>query len=400
MGSVRTTASSTIATTLAVLPVGLLGALAVLVRAELGFSEARLGLTFTLYFLAAAVASAPGGSFADRVGAPRAIRLWSVVIGVSLIGIAALAVNWVVLVGFLLVAGFANGAVQPATNRALSNRAIRFEALAFGIKQSAVPLAYSLAGLSVPMIALQFGWRWAMGSASLLVLFILALEPRRPADVDGASRDRGTRSRTASPTGRPVPMTGLLILAAAIGLGTAAAISTNAFFVESAVARGFDPGLGGLMLAVGSGTAIVTRMGIGWLVDLRPEVPSHRYFTLVAVMLAAGAAGYVLLSLAATPALIVVGGVLAFGFGWGWTGLLIFAVATIDRSSAARATGIVQTGVFIGGVFGPSAFGLLVTHVSFGAAWLMNAVTALLAVVAIGFGRKVLLDTEEAPETR
>ena len=60
--------------TAATLPVFLTGALAVQMRADLGFDESGLGLTVAAYFGAAALLSTAGGRVAEWLGAARGTR--------------------------------------------------------------------------------------------------------------------------------------------------------------------------------------------------------------------------------------------------------------------------------------------------------------------------------------
>ena len=106
--------------------------------------------------------------------------------------------------------------------------------------------------------------------------------------------------------------------------------------------------------------------------------------------LALGAAGFGLLAVPGTPALIV-GTVLAFGLGWAWPGLLQFAVVRLNPSAPAAATSIVQVGVYAGGFAGPIVFGALAAHVSFPTAWTVSAVVMLVSSGLMLLGRRMLL---------
>lgn len=86
-------------------------------------------------------------------------------------------------------------------------------------------------------------------------------------------------------------------------------------------------------------------------------------------MLAAGAAGCVLLATTDSVPLLAVGTALALGVGWGWSGLYLHAVASAFPHSPASATAWVQAGFFASGVFGPLAFGIVLDRVSTTAAW-------------------------------
>ncbi len=121
---------------------------------------------------------------------------------------------------------------------------------------------------------------------------------------------------------------------------------------------------------------------------------------LVAGMLGAGVAGFVMLA-TGCPALIVPGVLLAFAAGWGWPGLFNFAVVKSNPGAPAAATGITQTGASSGAAVGPLAFGLLVEETSFATAWLASGVVAIFAAAAILAGRGMLLRNRAAsPELR
>lgn len=375
----RTVLGATISNSLAVLPVFLLGGTAVLVRRDLGFSESQLGAAVSLFFLVSAAGSVPGGRIGERIGAYRAMAISAAGSGAALLGIAAAAASYLQLLAWLCLAAAANALAQPATNLALARGVSPSrQGLAFGIKQSAIPLATLVSGLAVPIIGLTVGWRWAFAGGALgAVLFAVAAP--KPERVRGARR----RARPALETG----MRSLLVLAAAAGLGAAAANSMGAFYVESAVAHGISPGAAGLWFAAGSIAGVTGRVLTGWFADRR----AGGHFAVVALLLMAGAGGFALLASPGRPAVLAIATVLAFAAGWGWTGLFNFAVVRWNRAAPASATGITQAGIFIGGVIGPLAFGALAEHVSYAVAWWSGAVWLLAAAGLVRLGRLLLV---------
>ena len=64
---------------------------------------------------------------------------------------------------------------------------------------------------------------------------------------------------------------------------------------------------------------------------------------------------------------------LAFGAGWAWPGLFNLAVVLANPASPGAATGITQTGTYMGAVLGPLLFGFLAEHLSFGWSWVVAA---------------------------
>ncbi len=77
---------------------------------------------------------------------------------------------------FIVLCAPANGLGQLASNTVLTEWAPeKHRGLLFGAKQASVPLCIMIGGLSVPVVALTLGWRWAFVFGAALVL--LALVP-------------------------------------------------------------------------------------------------------------------------------------------------------------------------------------------------------------------------------
>ena len=365
-------------TTLAYLPAFLLGGLAVLLRADLGLSEAGLGLAVATFFGSSALASIPGGRLAERIGARRSIAVAGTVSVGSLIGMGWLTSTAAHLFAFLVVAGAANGLAQPASNLALARGvAPARRALAFGVKQSAIPLTGLIAGVAVPLLAVPFGWRSAF-LASTVIAGASVLLPAVPRAGRVVARGSSSRPR--------VRTRALTVLAVGAGFGSAAANSLGAFLVFSAVKGGVDVSVAGLLLACGSGVSIVVRLVVGWVADRWHGPP----LMAVAGMLAVGVVGFGTIAVADSMRWLVVGTVVAFGAGWGWPGLFHLAVVNRSMHAPAASTGVTQTGVFLGGMLGPIGFGLLAGGVGFASAWLAAAATAAGAALLTLVGAHLL----------
>jgi predicted MFS family arabinose efflux permease len=297
---------------------------------------------------------------------------------ISLLCIALFASSRNGLFGLLVLGGLANALAQVAANLALA-RGVRTErqGLAFGMKQAAIPAATLLSGLAVPLVGTTIGWRWAFTGCALGAFAIACTVPKTTEDQ--------VRHHTNehSDDMRPVP---LILLALGIGLGSAAAVPLGAFTVGSGVDAGLQVGFAGLLLAAGGVVGIVVRLALGWLADRR----SAGHLRIVATMLIAGTAGFVLLATGVSW-LFVIGTLLAFGAGWGWHGLFNFAVVKYNPNTPAAATGITQTGAAAGSAVGPFLFGVIVESTSYGTAWLCAAAAALVAAVAILAGRWMLI---------
>lgn len=367
-------------TTLGTLPVFLLSAQAVLVSEDLGLSEFELGMAVTAFFAAAAGSSLPAGRQVERLGQRNSVLIASSLAAVSLVGIALVQLSYVTLLAFLVLGGVANAAAQISANLLLAQVIpTRRQGLAFGVKQSAIPVSTLVGGLAVPAVGLTLGWRWSYafaGTAALLVAFITPMAIR-------ASNVRQRSSRTTvhiSPTGP------LVLIATATGLGSAALNAMGAFIVVWAVRVGLEPGPAGLLLAGASALSIAARIASGIAADRR----GRRNLPIVAGQLAIGAICLVVLSTGG-PTALVVGTLLAFGIGWSWPGLLLLAVVKTSPGQPAVATSIIQVGAFLGGASGPGLFGLLTHASSFVIAWRVAAGFLLLASCLIVLGRHLLI---------
>ncbi|MDA8034380.1 MAG: MFS transporter [Actinomycetota bacterium] len=370
---------SLLAIAASVLPVFLTGALSVQLRASLSFGTATLGLLVAVFFLAAVAGSLVAGPIAERWRAGTVLRCATATSATCLAAVALAVHSPIALAVVLAFAGVANGVLQPSVNAYLVH-AVRpgRQGLAFGLRQSAIPLSTLLGGLAVPALALTVGWRFAYGAASLLAVGAVALLPP-PSTTPPPERRSG-----AANAGR-VALAPLAVLALGAGLGAGAANALGSFLVPGAVAAHVPAGLAGGLAAGGSCCGMASRIAVGARADRR----DGGHLRVVAAMLALGAGGYLLLA-TGRPLLLVPGTALAFAAGWGWNGLLNFAVARSHPRAPARATAITQAGVFAGSVAVPIAFGLLVGHTSYRAGWLLAAGLVLAAAAVVAVGRRLL----------
>ncbi len=371
------------------LAVFLVGSLAVQIRGSLRFGPAELGVAISVYYVGAAIGSVPLGRLAEIVGGARVMRGAAACGSAVLLLMAALLRSLPVLAVLLLAAGLVSAATQPATNLFLTRRApAGRQGLAFGLKQAAVPSAALLGGLAVPALALTVGWRWAFAVAAVLAAGAAVTVPRSRTSL-------AERRRAPRPTPRPGSLAPLVVLATGFGLGVFTATGLSAFIVSSAVDAGMRAGDAGLLAALGGAVAVVARVASGARADRR----GRAHLPVVATMLAAGAAGYVALAVGAAQhdqALLVAGVVVAYGSGWGWNGLFNYAIVRSHPEAPARATSVTQVGGRLAGAAGPLAFGLLATHVSYAAAWGVDAGMALAAAAVVLVGRRLLVAARRA----
>ena len=168
-----------------------------------------------------------------------------------------------------------------------------------------------------------------------------------------------------------------MVTAIGAALGSAGPNSLGAYLVASAVDIGIAEGAAGVLAAVGSGVSLITRIGFGQRADRRADYG----FGAVVALLAAGSTGFALLA-SDSSGLFVAGAVIAFAIGWGWPGLFNLAVVDLNREAPGAATGVTQTGIYVGAAAGPLAYGLLSTEIGYSGAWLVSGALCLLAAAA------------------
>ena len=384
-------------TTAVILPAFLTGAVAVQIRDDLGLSESAIGLAIGAFFAGSALGSASLGRLAERLGPRTAIRLGLAVTAATDLAVAALARSAASLAAMLVVAGLANALTQPAVNllvvRSIERRRL---GLVMALKQSGMPAAALLGGVAVPAVALTIGWWAAYVIGAALAVLAAALtttagtagvgaQPDRPIAA-GRRRSAGDGSPASVRGGRARPDQGwgVLLLMSGVGvLGGGAANIVVGYLVSGAVDAGIEPGPAGLVLTAGSALGIVSRLVNGWLADRGTIDPLNR----ATALLALGLGGALALGLH-RPIAYLLATPIVFACGWAWPGLFNLVVVEANRSAPAAATGVTQTGVYLGSVLGPVAAGVLVERLGYGAAWVLTGVSlggASLLALAVRF---------------
>ncbi|MHA7154751.1 MFS transporter [Arthrobacter sp. TMN-50] len=370
------TAMAALTTVVGVLPVFLIGGLAVQLEADLRMTPSALGVVVGVFWGVSALLSASAGVVATTLGLRRGMPLGVCLGLISLVGIAFFTPGWPWLILWLTFAGAANALCQPLSNGLIVDQVdTRNRAFAFGLKQAAIPAATLAAGLSVPLVALTIGWQWTFAiAAALAILFVPALVwslPRR------APKDkRAPEGKLADPKAAKTPLPRelrpfLLMTAIASGLGSAQANVVGSFTVASAVGAGYNAATAGLLLGAASVAGILARP----LVGIAADRGIGGSMATVAIMMGTGCVGLIGMA-SGHPVAYGIGCVIAFGLGWGWNGLAHFVVSRASHPHTTRATGITQIGTYLGATLGPLVFGLIFTHFPDGVGWSLAAVVA------------------------
>ena len=356
------------------MPGFLAASLAPRIRGDFSFGDSELGIAIAFFYVVSATGSVPAGHLVDRIGGARSMWLAAGFVTACCLGVAGLAESTASLTGLLVIGGVANALGSPSVSTMLKQEvAIHRQGLAFGAQQSGATLGALLAGLALPAVAIPLGWRWAYVGAAILGVAAASLAPRGD-DAPAAA---------ARPVRRTRGLSSVHALGLAAVLASAAGVGFVSFLVSYSVDKGMSDGQAGLLLGGVSLVATLSRIGVGVLADRAGQEPLR----LVAPMLAASVAGYLLL-IAGEPGVIAVAALLAGLLGWAWPGGLNLAVIQRSPESPAWAVGVMMTGLFTGAVAGPLLVGLLADHGAFTAAWICCAAFAFAASITITLTRR------------
>jgi len=371
-------------------PIALIGATAPELQAAFGFGDAQLGVLAALYFLSAAVLGPYGGRIVDRLGPAVGLRATGAIVIVGLL-VEAAATSYPMLVVGALIGATSLALATPASNVVLIHHVpAQRQGLAFGLKQSAVPLAATLSGLALPLIALRVGWRWAFIVMLIFPLASLVLAPETPSVHRNSESHRGSEPRRKARPPRE------LLLLAGVGVFAATAVGTlNPFLVRAATEVGYSAGAAGILLSVAAGSLIVSRVLWGAVLDRSGLEPVKVVFFLLAV----GAVGYALLA-SSSMALFAVGAIVAYSFGWAWPGVQFLAGVRLWPENPGEASGVLQLGAFIGATAGPLVFGMIVERSGFSLGYALSAAVAVIAAgLAALLARRLARRPQPAPLT-
>lgn len=378
-----TVVTATMASTVAALPVWLVGALSIFMAEEFRFDGAELGRSVSIYFGTAGLVAWSAGGLAERLGSRRSILLATTTSLVAALGIAVLARHWLHIALGLIVAGAGSSLMLPATNLAIARAApISRMGLSFGIKQASVPFATFIAGSSIPLLGLKVGWRAAFFLVAGLAVVLLVVSGRWLPEAGRApstTANDEAKAAVATDVDRSVPRS-MALLGVAAALAVMAATAANAFLVPTLVDSGVAAATAGVLLSVGGLSSVFARISMGWYADTRV---GDNFLRLSALFLTGSVGAWAMFSLGVVPAVSIaaVGVVLLFGAGWGWNGLFHYTLIKEFPERPAFATGVTQIGIRLGGVVGPLAFGLLVDVGSPRSAW--GAAAGCLTAAAI-----------------
>jgi MFS transporter, ACS family, aldohexuronate transporter len=336
--------------------------LAPFLTADLGFSKSQVGLVLTGFYVGGILLMTAAGAACDRLGVRRMFLFGLLGCAAPLL-LAAQALGLPLLVGAMFLAGLGNAIALPATTRAIVDWfPTRHRGLAMGVKQTGVALAGMIMGPVVPLLALFWGWRGALdaigwfsiGAAALSWLVYREQGGERPGPAGPRPPGLGVRTLLANRN--------LTLLSATSFCLAAAQLSITTFMVLYLHERlHFDVGYAGLVLAITQAGGIVGRIGWGLVSDAYFGGRRKTEMLIITTGASLSAFGLALLQPGLPEwllwALLFVTGLTAVG----WNGInMIFVAEMAGRQASATAAALNLTSSYIGIIFGPPLFGLLI----------------------------------------
>lgn len=358
------------------------GTLAPFIQPDMRLTAAQIGLLCSAITLGCMVIQIPAGISGDRFG-PK----WVMILGLLLIGGAAIFLSSVHsyrgAFSLLVLLGMGIGCNQaPASKAILTWFPSKGRATAMGFKQTGINMGAVLASLLLPLIALQFNnWRISFRVAGLAsvfsaVLLMLFYKERQTPPVDSF---RPLFSKKGTLLERDF----LLVCFAGVFL-MASQYSFSTYFLLYATKTLHLPIThSGTLLALAFGAGAVARVGWGLVSDYLFRGRRKSVITLIGIIGAVTACGFVLLRLHPSTWLIYPFTILFGLSGIGWNAIYLTMVGEFPGE---RLAGIATSLSFLisnlGPLLGPPLFGYFI-DVTGGYALSWFFVACCMAVVAL-----------------
>lgn len=335
----------------------------------------QIGALVTAMTISGALISPSVGTLTDRIGARRATIATLIAAGGAL---AAMSISPVfgLVAFFALIGGIGQAIANPATNKLISMHVPPGErGVITGIKQSGVQAGTFLGGLLLPVIALSFGWRWAVAVFGLAGLACgLWASVSLPADL-AIETDVGSE-----PSGGRMPpvIRSLAVYGFLLGFAGTAIFTYLPLYAEESL--GFSAATAGYVVAFVGSVGVAGRIWWGRLSER--SLGAMRSLRIISVLSAVSA--LLLVAAESNPWLVWIAA-LSTGLSassWNAVGMLAI-IQSVPTRRAGRGSGIVLAGFLLGLGLGAPAFGYSVDRLgTYLPGWFAISLVFLCALIA------------------
>jgi len=353
---VAVVAGTTVAQVASIMGIAIFPVIAPALAVEMGVRPAWVGYQVSLVYGSAMVAAPVMSPMITRWGACRATQVGLVFCVIAMV-FGLTSSLWGLIVTSILI-GMALSVMVPASAHLLFRFSPpRNRNVIFSLKQTGVPLAWTLAGVTAPAMTLAFGWQWPLVTVLAMALVMLfALQGAREAwdddrDAHAASRQRlfeGLVLAWRHPVLRWLTITSMCLSFVQLCLGTFAVT----MLVEEA---GYNLVTAGLMLSLVQASAVAGRILWGWIADrIGDSLGVLQKLTICMI-------GCCLSTAFLSPAWpVAITGILFVIFGAtavGWNGFFLAEIARCSpRGQVSVATSGAMVWNFAGILTGPALF--------------------------------------------
>jgi len=361
-------------------------------KEELKLTSAQVGWVLSAASLGYLLSQIPVGWVADRIGARLPIAIGELIAGSSMIALYFVP-SYTYLLSFIFITGVGCGFLAPSTTQAVVIWFPKKErATVMGVKQTAVNLGGIIGAVTLPSIALAYGWRFGFLLLGILAIVIgllsLAIYREPPVPIKTQSGDSARQTAV-------VPLMEIVknrqiwqVALSAFCLNWVEMAMISHFVIYLNKSLGFAVVAAGGLLAMAETAGAVARPISGMVSDRMfggRRKPVFIFFAASASVtcLLLGLMG-ANLSWGIYPIIFILG-IGAIGFG----GVYLTLLSELGgRGGAAKAAGFGASIGVGGSILGPPVFGYIVDASGYGIAWLSQALMAALCVLLLTFVRE------------
>ena len=358
----------------------------VLIRNDLGFSYAELGLVMTVFYVATGVLQTPMGLLVDRIGA-RAVLIGGMLLSAAPLMLAGQVETLWQMVGLFVLSGAGNSVFHPADYTIL-NAAIAEKRLgrAFSLHAFSGMAGFAVAPPVMLALATLFDWRGALmiaGGAGVVMAAVLTL-------CRGVLHDDADRSKGAGlQSWRQLLSRPLLLMFLIYVLSSAASAGIYNFSIAAII----DIYGVGMTAASSALTVFLVAGAVGVLPGGILADRTARHDGVLVVGFAIAVAGLLIAGSGAVPFWIALGGLAVAGFTRGVVNASrdLMVRHMTPGASVGTAFAFVTTGFMVGQSVAPVFYGWLMDigqpHAVF---WAAAGFTALaIATVFLSHERRL-----------
>jgi MFS transporter, FSR family, fosmidomycin resistance protein len=367
-----------------------------LLRDELGVSWVALGVISSVFYAVSGLAQPVAGFCVDRLGARRVLLSGMALFGAA-IALTGLAPTYHALLPIAALAGLGNSVFHPADysilNATVSGRRI---ARAYSLHQISGNLGWVLAPLLVGSLTHVAGWRVALmtaGGLALLATLLIAVQTRGlGAPLPPAPRAHGAGLRADLRLLMAVP---ILMAFGYFVLLTASTSGIQTFAVPALGAIYQAP----LVLATGALTVYLFGNASGVLTGGFLADRATRHDLVAATGVLSAATLMVVLASGALPlgAVTVVMALTGFSMGVTAPSRDMLVRAATPRGSSGKVFGFVYSGLDVGSLIAPPAYGWLLDRDEPRAMFAVVALVMLVMIATVVQVRRRVARPQPAP---